>query len=164
MLHDARKDRRRCPSNALPRAAAVALLVPLLAACAGPALTLPAADLWSGAATANAAAGSGTVDDAGNEAPPSQASQRTSPASAGSKPAAGNAATLAEARALRRSGDKTKAFALIDGAIGAMAVPDRAVLTEGGLLALDIGEPAKAEMLLQQASDPAKPDWRELSG
>lgn len=125
---------------------ALAMIAPMLAACAGPSLSL----LPAGLAT--------TV----NVAKPADA---TSPAIAagqtGNTPAGG---VLAEARGLRRAGEKKKAFELIDAAIAKAPAPDRTLLVEGGLLALEIGAPEKAEAFLKKAEDPAKPDWRVLSG
>lgn len=73
------------------------------------------------------------------------------------------AAALAEARKLRDAGRKSEALARLDKA--AAAVPgDKALDKERGLLALDVGQVKKSETLLRRALDPARPDWRVLSG
>lgn len=70
---------------------------------------------------------------------------------------------LAEARALRLSGDKPGAFAILEKA--AESSPrDTAVLKERALLALELGHIAKAEQQLKSLIDPKAPDWRILSG
>jgi Flp pilus assembly protein TadD len=69
------------------------------------------------------------------------------------------AAALAYAGALRANGAKREALAVLDKAAAARP-SDRRLHLEQGLLALDIGEPARAEALLRQAHDPKAPDWR----
>lgn len=80
------------------------------------------------------------------------------------------AAALAYARALRAGGDKAEALAVLDVAAAprsagksagkAASKADRQLQLERGLLALDLGQTAKAEKLLRQAHDPKAPDWR----
>lgn len=72
------------------------------------------------------------------------------------------AAALAHARALRANNAKPEAMAVLDRA--AAAKPgDRRLQLEHGLLALELGDAAKAEKLLRQAHDPKAPDWRQHS-
>lgn len=69
------------------------------------------------------------------------------------------AAALAYAKALRASGAKTEALGVLE--TTAQAKPaDRRLTLERGLLALETGDPAKAETLLRAAHDPKAPDWR----
>lgn len=70
------------------------------------------------------------------------------------------ATALAYARALRAGGAKAEALAVLDKAAAAAKPADRRLQLERGLLALDLGETAKAEKLLRQAHDPKAPDWR----
>jgi len=69
------------------------------------------------------------------------------------------AAALAYARALRVSGAKPEALAALDKA-AASKPADRRLQLERGLLALELGQTAKAEKLLRQAHDANAPDWR----
>ena len=69
------------------------------------------------------------------------------------------AATLAYARALRQSGTVQQAVAVLDKA-SALRPADKRLILERGLLALDLGEPAKAEPLLRKAQDDKAPSWR----
>ena len=69
------------------------------------------------------------------------------------------AAALAYARALRVSGAKPEALAVLDKA-AASKPADRRLQLERGLLALELGHMAKAEKLLRQAHDANAPDWR----
>jgi len=69
------------------------------------------------------------------------------------------AAALAYARALRNAGAKPEALAVLDTAAKAKG-NDRQLSQERGLLALDLGDAAKAETLLRAAHDPQAPDWR----
>jgi Flp pilus assembly protein TadD len=68
-------------------------------------------------------------------------------------------AALAYARGLRASGAKREALAVLDKA-AAGKVADRRLQLERGLLALELGQTAKAEKLLRQAHDANAPDWR----
>ena len=70
------------------------------------------------------------------------------------------AAALAYARALRAEGAKAEALAVLDKAAAATKPTDRRLQLERGLLALDLGQPAKAETLLREAHDAKAPDWR----
>jgi Flp pilus assembly protein TadD len=76
------------------------------------------------------------------------------------------AAAIAYAQALRASGAKREALAVLDQAAAAAkgTGPDRRLQLERGLLALDVGEPAKAEKLLRAAYNAKAPDWRLHSG
>jgi len=69
------------------------------------------------------------------------------------------AAALAHARALRASNAKPEALAVLDRAAAAKS-GDRRLQLERGLLALELGDAAKAEKLFRQAHDPKAPDWR----
>jgi Flp pilus assembly protein TadD len=125
---------------------ALAMITPMLTACTGPTLSLLPTELAT------------TTDGA-------KPAVATNPALAADQMSTTPAANvLTEARGLRRAGDKKKAFDLIDAAIAKAPAPDRTLLVEGGLLALEIGAPEKAEAYLKKAEDPAKPDWRVLSG
>lgn len=67
------------------------------------------------------------------------------------------AAIIKEARSVRTSGDKAKALALLDKAPGADT--DKAIITERGLLSLELGKIDQAETLLRKADDPKAPNW-----
>lgn len=66
---------------------------------------------------------------------------------------------LVYARGLRASGAKREALAVLDKAAAGKAA-DRRLHLERGLLALELGQTAKAEKLLRQAHDANAPDWR----
>ena len=69
------------------------------------------------------------------------------------------AAAIAYANALRTSGAKTDALAVL--ATSAKTKPgDRQLALERGLLALELGDAAAAEAHLRAAHDPKAPDWR----
>jgi Flp pilus assembly protein TadD len=68
-------------------------------------------------------------------------------------------AALAYAKVLRTEGAKADALAVIETAAKSRPA-DRRLTLERGLLALDMGEAAKAETLLRAAHDPKAPDWR----
>jgi Flp pilus assembly protein TadD len=71
-------------------------------------------------------------------------------------------ATIAAARALRTEGDPKGALALLERS--AVEQPsNRALQRERGLLALELGQIAKAEPLLRQALDNSKTDWQTHS-
>jgi len=132
--------------NAAPWASALAGLVVALhlGACAGPAVArLAAADAVLPAKVA---------------ATPSPAADAAASTQAGPEEAA---ATVARARALR-STDRAQALALLDKAAAVMPA-DRRLQLEGGLLAFELGDLAKAEKLLRQAHDPKAADWRQHS-
>lgn len=113
----------------------------LLSACAGP----PGAPDTASLGPAEHGAGAQAADLA-----PLAAQHRANPTDA--------AAALAYARALRMSGGKKEAMAVLDtaGAKGA----NRQLTLQRGLLALELGDTAKAEKLLRQARDAKAPDWR----
>ena len=68
-------------------------------------------------------------------------------------------AAIAYAKALRTSGAKIDAVAVL--AASAKAKPgDRQLALERGLLALELGDAAAAETHLRAAHDPKAPDWR----
>lgn len=68
-------------------------------------------------------------------------------------------AALAYARALRSKGARSQALAVLGEA--AKAKPDdRRLALQRGLLALELGDPARAEPLLRAAHDAKAPDWR----
>ncbi|MDX2258343.1 MAG: tetratricopeptide repeat protein [Hyphomicrobiaceae bacterium] len=69
---------------------------------------------------------------------------------------------IAKARELKAAGSKTEALDHLDAA-AASAPDDRNLARERGLLALELGRTKDAETLLQQAHDPAAPDWQTLS-
>lgn len=157
MLHSAlsyrafRRNRRaattvgRC-ANCILGSVAWVVLVPLLGACTGSSLSLLPTELGTPASDIK---------------PASAASLAPTASQAGTSQASG---VLAEARGLRRAGEKKKAFELIEGAVAKAPAAEQGLLVEGGLLALEIGAPEKAELFLKKAQDPAKPDWRILSG
>jgi Flp pilus assembly protein TadD len=137
-------------TQALQHPARGALLsaVALLGACAGPSdapSTEPLAPAEQVSATAPKIAGQPgdlAVAAAAHQANPADPS-----------------AALAHARALRANNAKPEALAVLDKA--AAAKPgDRRLQLERGLLALELGDAAKAEKLLRQAHDPKTPDWR----
>jgi Flp pilus assembly protein TadD len=68
-------------------------------------------------------------------------------------------AALAYARALRTAGAKPQALAVLEAAAKAEPAHRRLAL-ERGLMALELGDAAKAEKLLRSAHDPKAPDWR----
>jgi Flp pilus assembly protein TadD len=94
----------------------------------------------------------------GPDVAPMAAAHKANPADA--------AAALAYAQALRASGAKREAMAVLDRAAAAAkgTGPDRRLQLERGLMALDVGEPAKAEKLLRAAYNAKAPDWRLHSG
>ncbi len=124
----------------------IAIVAPMLTACTGPSLSLLPADLTTTAGDTKPAEAASAALTGGQ----SSTTQATS--------------VLSEVRSLRRAGDKRKAFDLIDAAVAKAPAPDRTLLVEGGLLALEVGVPEKAEAFLKRAEDPAHPDWRVLSG
>jgi Flp pilus assembly protein TadD len=69
------------------------------------------------------------------------------------------ATAIAHARELRAGNARGEALAVLDRASAAKPA-DRRLLLERGLLALELGDAAKAEKLLRQAHDPKAPDWR----
>jgi|RhiMethySRZTD1v2_1073278.scaffolds.fasta_scaffold06696_12 Flp pilus assembly protein TadD len=119
----------------------------LLAACADPSSAPVTASL--------AAADRGPVAETGARPPidiaPLAAAHKANPADA--------EAALAYARGLRASGAKREALAVLDKA-AAGKTADRRLQLERGLLALELGQTAKAEKLLRQAHDANAPDWR----
>jgi Flp pilus assembly protein TadD len=100
---------------------------------------------------------------------PDEQASSAAPARAGLSPDAAAAAqqanpedpvaALAHAQALRAGNDKPEALAVLDKASAANP-GDRRLQLERGLLALELGDAAKAEKLLRQAHDPKAPDWR----
>jgi Flp pilus assembly protein TadD len=94
--------------------------------------------------------------------PPPQADIAPLAAAHKAKPA-DPAAALAYARVLRESGTAREALAVLDKA-SALKPADKRLLLERGLLALDLGDPAKAEALLKKAHDDKAPSWRLHSG
>lgn len=65
---------------------------------------------------------------------------------------------IRKARALRETGEKAEALALLDKA--ASANTDPALVKERGLLSAELGKLASAEELLRKSIDPTAPDWR----
>ena len=86
-------------------------------------------------------------------------SDSASPAPAEVASTSGAAVAIAEARALRQAGDKTKAAALLEKA-SKDNPRDRVLMTERGMLALELGRISEARSLLKKAQDPQAPDWR----
>ncbi len=71
-------------------------------------------------------------------------------------------AAIAFARALKAEGSKDKAASALQQA--AIYNPDsKAIASEQGRLALDMGQTDFAEKLLKRANNPAQPDWRVLN-
>jgi len=68
------------------------------------------------------------------------------------------AAVLEKARQLRLAGKKTKALKTLDDAKTSETAP--ALVKQRGMLALELGQLAKAENLLTRARDEYEPDWR----
>jgi Flp pilus assembly protein TadD len=119
----------------------------ILSACADPTAT-PAS---SALAPAERVAAAPNTASARADLTPLAAAHRVNP----SDPAA----ALAYAQALRTSGAKAEALAALD-ATAALTPSNRRVQVERGLLALDLGDTARAEKLLRQAHDANAPDWR----
>jgi Flp pilus assembly protein TadD len=69
------------------------------------------------------------------------------------------AALLAEARKLRKAGDRKGAYTLLEQA-SALHPGDRGLMTERGLLAVELGDVAKGKELLSAAIGAGAPDWR----
>ena len=67
-------------------------------------------------------------------------------------------AVLAKARQLRLAGKKSKALKTLDEAETSETAP--ALVKQRGMLALELGQLAKAEKLLTRARDEYEPDWR----
>ena len=128
----------RCLSVGLPGVSVVALML-VLGACSNATMPFSQSDL---------------------AVPQKNASEGAEPLAATHKanPADPNAA-LAYARALRASGAKEDALAVLETAAKAKPA-DRRLALERGLLTLDLGDAAKAETLLRSAHDPKAPDWR----
>lgn len=118
------------------------------------------------------ASGSGDLATASLAPPPETATtlgQRTTDhvsrsklANIGTSPkaAAGGSenAVLEEARQLRLAGKKAKALKTLDEADNSETIP--ALVKQRGMLALELGQLAKAEKLLTRARDDSEPDWR----
>jgi len=118
----------------------------MLAACADPAAGPPAAAL-------------APAPTAAREPGPVAASADLTALAAAHNAAPGDAAAaLAYARGLRRTGARREALAVLDKA--AAKGGDRRLQLERGLLALELGETARAERALGLARDPKRPDWR----
>jgi Flp pilus assembly protein TadD len=142
--------RNACGSLARGAGRGLAAALVLLAACTDPANRPVAGALTS----AEQPAANGRAEARPVDLGPLAAAHKADPTDA--------TAALAYARALRASGAKREALAVLDKAAGKGT--DRQLQLERGLLALDLGEPAKAERLLRQAHDPKAPDWRVHSG
>lgn len=155
------------------RGSASRRLLPLAAVAAAVAVSGCAnTNFDTGLASSLAPAQEATVGVATEPAAP--ASQRTAAAapsrteapaavSSRQKGEGSGSGALAEARALRLSGDKAGAFAILEKAADS-SPKDTAVLKERALLALELGQIAKAEQQLKALIDPKAPDWRILSG
>jgi Flp pilus assembly protein TadD len=101
-------------------------------------------------------------DEQSSMAAPKRAGEAVDPAASAAAHQANPAdpvAALAHARALRASNAKPEALAVLDRAAAARPA-DRRLQLERGLLALEVGDAAKAEKLLRQAHDAKAPDWR----
>ena len=72
------------------------------------------------------------------------------------------AAALNYAKNLKASGRKKEALAVLQQS-HAQNTRNREHLSEYGRLALELGQVSTAKTLLEQADDPAKPDWRVVS-
>jgi Flp pilus assembly protein TadD len=120
----------------------------LLAACADPSSAPVTGSL---AATERSPAGAEIGARPPIDVAPLAAAHKANPADA--------EAALAYARGLRASGAKREALAVLDKAAAGKAA-DRRLQLERGLLALELGQTAKAEKLLRQAHDANAPDWR----
>ena len=93
----------------------------------------------------------------------SSPAQRT-PSNA-TKPVQGPKALMARAADLVRAGRREEALTVLAGIPADSKTPiGRQVLARRGLLLLELGRPLEAELPLKTALDPARPDWRILSG
>jgi Flp pilus assembly protein TadD len=136
------------PNSIARRRALPALAMSLmLNACADPSSAPVTGSLGSAQSPAATERSAKPAVDAG----PLAAAHKANPADA--------AAALAYARVLRASGAKPEALAVLDKAAAGKQA-DRRLQLERGLLALELGETAKAEKLLRQAHDANAPDWR----
>jgi Flp pilus assembly protein TadD len=142
---------------ARPGTSALALAI-LLASCANPAehMAGPLTPLSAPEAPAPAATA------AARKPPPLKVDLAPLAAAYKARPADPDAA-LAYARGLRESGSTAQALTILD-KTSALKPADKRLLLERGLLALELGEPAKAEALLRKAQDDKAPDWRLHSG
>lgn len=144
----------------LPRiASAVVRLLVLpaalaLTACSGPGLGPDTSALAPAAVPTKTAQAGAKGSTAPIDVAPLAAAHKAAPDDA--------AAALAYARALRLSGARAEAAAVLDKAVAAKPAERRLAL-ESGLLALDMGQPTKAERLLRKAQDPKAEDWRLYS-
>lgn len=81
------------------------------------------------------------------------------------KPAQGPQALLARAAGLVKAGRREEALTVLASTPADPNTPiGRQVLTRRGLLLLELGRPLEAEPALKAALDPARPDWRIISG
>jgi Flp pilus assembly protein TadD len=71
-------------------------------------------------------------------------------------------AALNYARKLKALGDKQQAFAVLQQA-ASLNAGHRALLSEYARLALELDQVERAQKLLEEADDPASPDWRVIS-
>jgi Flp pilus assembly protein TadD len=135
----------RTPSVGLPGISAVALML-VLGACTDPMAPFSPSALAPPQLP-------GAQKNAGEPAnlAPLAAAHKANPADAG--------AALAYAKALRTGGAKADALAVLETTAKSRPA-DRRLALERGLLALDLGDAAKAEALLRAAHDPKAPDWR----
>lgn len=139
------------PALRRPRRSTFAVAVAAAATLAGCAQGLDVAGLELETASITPPSATGTGRTASAETSPSRAP----------KPAA--AAAIADARKHRLTGDKLKALQLLDAA-ALQDAKDKDLMTERGLVALEVGKVKQAENLLRTAFDPTAPDWRLHSG
>ena len=71
-------------------------------------------------------------------------------------------AALNYARKLKALGDKQQAFAVLQQA-ASLNASHRGLLSEYARLALELDQVERAQKLLEEADDPASPDWRVIS-
>jgi Flp pilus assembly protein TadD len=140
----------------LPRILAPLALSGLLAGCAG------APDGQSLISMSDDPAQTGSISTAPPKLQAGAAAARDYWAGVFGKNPGDEKAAIAYARALKTEGAKDKAFSVLQQA-AMYNSQSKAIASEEGRLALDLGQAALAEKLLTRANDPASPDWRILN-
>ncbi|MDX2307320.1 MAG: hypothetical protein NW216_03680 [Hyphomicrobium sp.] len=159
----------RAETSAAPRAVRH-ILIPTAAAlmctaCAQNGLEMAANPLNTPQSNAAETAPTGEITT--SALPPVTSGARQTASTAAPAPASeiavspATAAAIRAARAARESGKKAEALAGLDKSDG--ATTDPALLSERGMLALELGQTAKAEQLLKDAITKGATDWRVRS-